>query len=452
MNIKHFIDELKRRNIFRVVVAYSVAGWLIIQICTATFPYLNLPDWLITAVIVFVLIGFPITLIIAWAFELTPEGFKKSKEVSEEESITHQTGKKINGIIIGTLSAAVVFLLVERVFFAESTIGNNSKATVENASIAVLPFVNMSSDQENEYFSDGLSEELLNALAKVEDMQVAGRTSSFKFKDQNENITEIGKELGVGHILEGSVRKSGNRVRITAQLIKVEDGYHIWSETYDRQLTSSEIFDIQEEISRAVLNELKVTLFPEDETNLTKIPTSDVEAYQLYLKANQLMANRDINEINLAIELYHDVISMDPAFVEAHSKLAIAYHLQGSYGNVAFEEVQEKTRSYADQALLLDNNSGEAYAALGLYYQNASNLEKARDAFLQSLELNNNQPYVYGWLGNVYFNLGNVEKSYEQYMEMYALDPLAPLSIYNRALASWDKKRFEEAEDFFKKT
>ena len=182
MNLQGIISELKRRNVFRVATAYAIAGWLIIQICATTFPFLNLPEWLITAVIIFVLIGFPLSIIFAWAFELTPEGLRKSKEVDITESVTKTTSKKLNGLIITVLSMAVVFLIVERVFFAEATFIENQSGLVniETASIAVLPFVNMSSDAENEYFSDGLSEELLNALAKVEDIQVAGRTSSFK--------------------------------------------------------------------------------------------------------------------------------------------------------------------------------------------------------------------------------------------------------------------------------
>ena len=450
MNIKRFIEELKRRNIFRVAVAYAVAGWLIIQICTSTFPYLNLPDWLITAVIVFVLIGFPIALIVAWAFELTPEGFKKTKEVSVEESITDKTGKKINGIIIGALSAALVFVLAERVFFAESTFGSSSEVTFEKASIAVLPFVNMSSDQENEYFSDGLSEELLNALAKVEEMKVAGRTSSFKFKGHNDDLKKIGKELGVAHILEGSVRKSENQVRITAQLIKVDDGYHLWSETYDREL--KDIFAIQEEISKTVLNELKIRLLPEDESDLENIPTTDVEGYSLYLKANQLVANRDIDEINIAIELYNQALKFDPSFAEAHAKLAIAYSLQGYYGNIAREQEIENMTRHVEQALSINENLGEAYAALGLLYANKTEFKEAEEAYLKSLELNPNQADVYNWLGNLYLDdLNEFEKGNDQFKKMYEVEPLAPLSIYNRARASLNEDKFEEAASFFEK-
>ncbi|MEQ8579216.1 MAG: tetratricopeptide repeat protein [Balneola sp.] len=451
MDFRNLIAELKRRNVFRVATAYAIAGWLIIQICATTFPFLNLPEWIITAVIIFVLIGFPLSIIFAWAFELTPEGLKKSQEVDITESVTNRTGKKLNGIIITVLSMAVVFLLVERVFFAEASfIENQSElADFQTASIAVLPFVNMSGDKNNEYFSDGLSEELLNALAKVKEMKVAGRTSSFKFKGKNEDLKIVGEQLGVGHILEGSVRKAGGRVRITAQLIKVDDGFHMWSETFDRELTATNIFEIQEEISRTVLSELKVHLLPEDESDLENIPTSDIEGYSMYLKANQLVVNRDIDEINVAIDLYKQALSIDPFFAEAHSRLAIAYNLQGYYGNVPREQQIENMTPHVDQAFSIDENLAEAYAALGLLHDMKTDFEESEKAFLKSLELNPNLSDVYNWLGNLYMDeLNDFQKGNDQYKKMYKVDPLSPLSIYNRAQASQFEDKYEEALSF----
>ena len=449
MNLKNLISELKRRNIFRVAAAYAIAGWLIIQIVTVIEDPLALPGWFDTAIIVLVGIGFPLAIIIAWAFELTPEGLKKTKEVSVEESITDKTGKKLNLIIIGTLSLALIFVLAERVFFAESTIGNNSETTFETASIAVLPFVNMSSDQENEYFSDGLSEELLNALAKVEDMKVAGRTSSFKFKGQNEDLKKIGEQLGVSHILEGSVRKAGNRVRITAQLIKVNDGYHMWSDTYDREL--KDIFAIQEEISRKVLNELKVRLLPEEDQTLADIPTQDIEAYQAYLKANQLVVNRNYDEIEAAIELYKSAIRLDPGFAAAHANLALAYNSQAYYGNIPFDEMQNNIKSYTDQALLLNDQSAPAYAALGNYYLNESKPDLALEMLLKSNELNPNFIDNYNWIGNVYEDLGKIEEQMEWFRKGYEIDPLNPLAIYNRIRVSLYEEDYEKMESFMQK-
>ena len=210
MNISNFIEELKRRNVFKVAVAYAIAGWLIIQIVATVFPAFEFPGWTTQFVIILVGIGFPLALIFAWAFELTPEGLKKSKEVDITESVTDRTGKKLNGVIISVLSIALFFVVTERVFFAEASfIENQSElADFQTASIAVLPFVNMSGDENNEFFSDGLSEELLNALAKVKEMKVAGRTSSFKFKGKNEDLKIVGDQLGVGQrLLTGNLQQ-----------------------------------------------------------------------------------------------------------------------------------------------------------------------------------------------------------------------------------------------------
>ncbi|MEQ9264341.1 MAG: tetratricopeptide repeat protein [Balneolaceae bacterium] len=453
MKFQKLFEELKRRNVFRVATAYVIAGWLIIQICATTFPYLNLPEWLITAVIIFVLIGFPLSLIFAWAFELTPDGLKKSVEVDITESVTSATGKKLNGIIISVLSVSLFFILVERVFFAKASIleDANLTAQIETASIAVLPFVNMSGDIENEYFSDGLSEELLNALAKVEDMKVAGRTSSFKFKGQNENLQLIGDELNVNHILEGSVRKSGGRVRITAQLIKVDDGFHMWSDTFDRELTANNIFEIQEEISRKVLGELKVRLLPEEEAELNNIPTQDIEAYQAYLKGNQLLINRNYDEIEASIALYKDAIRLDPTFASAYAQLAIAYNLQGYYGNISLDEVKENMKPNIDRALAMNSDLAEAHAAMGLYYDNEGDIDNAIIAFKRSLELNPNIIDVYNWIGNDYADLGKIEEQMEWYSKGYDIDPLNPMTIYNRVRVSLEEEDYDEVEFFMEK-
>ncbi|HET6563930.1 MAG TPA: hypothetical protein VFG52_00845, partial [Xanthomonadales bacterium] len=269
-----FLEELKRRNVVRVGVVYLIAAWLLAQVADLMLENFNAPEWVIQSILVVLIIGFPIALIFAWAFELTPEGIKKEKDVDRSQSITPQTGRKLDFMIIGILAIALAYFIWESRF--ESTESDmpatstvipaqsgiqepSSEAIVASAespaiaaeasakSIAVLPFVNMSSDPEQEYFSDGISEEILNSLAKVKELKVAGRTSSFAFKGENQDLRQVGETLGVANILEGSVRKSGNKVRITAQLIQVDDGFHLWSESYDRELT--DVFAIQDEIS-----------------------------------------------------------------------------------------------------------------------------------------------------------------------------------------------------------
>ena len=408
MNLPQLIEELKRRNVFKVATAYAIAGWLIIQIATSVFPVFDFPKWTVQFIISLIVIGFPLALIFAWAFELTPDGIKKSVEVEQQVSIRSQTGKKLNGVIIGVLSVAVVFLLVERVFFAPHAIQEEiaeltTLPTPEAASIAVLPFADMSAEGDQEYFSDGLSEELLNALAKLKKIKVAGRTSSFKFKGEITDIALVGEQLGVNHILGGSVRKAGGRVRITAQLVQARDGFHMWSQSYDRELTTTNIFDIQEEIARQVLQELKVRLLPEEQAQLQAAPTQDIEAYQTYLKANQLVVNRNYDEIVAAIELYKEALRMDPGFASAHGRLAIAYNLQRNYGNIPFEESQALMKRQIDLALGMDPNLAEGYAALGLYEQDQGNLEAALEALERSVALNPNLTDVYNWLGLIYY-------------------------------------------------
>ena len=257
-----FIAELKRRNVFRVAVAYGIVAWLLIEVAHTAFPTLQLPDWAPTLVTVLVIMGFPVALVIAWAFELTPEGIKRETAVDSADSITHQTGRKLDFIIIGVLAVAVVYFAVDK-FVLETEPEPVAEGTEQvpaaepvarERSIAVLPFVNMSSDPEQEYFSDGLSEEILNLLAKIPELKVIGRTSSFAFKGQNQDLRGIGQALGVNTVLEGSVRKSGERVRITAQLIDVSDGAHIWSESYDRTLT--DIFAVQDNVAASIIDAL----------------------------------------------------------------------------------------------------------------------------------------------------------------------------------------------------
>jgi len=297
-------NELKRRNVFRVGVAYIVVAWLVAQVLQLVFESFGTPDWVMKTILVLLATGLPLALFFAWAFEMTPEGIKREHEIDRSQSITSQTGKKLNLTIITVMALALAYFAFDKFVIsereiaittetvAEETTAPNappqvvtSEATTEtDNSIAVLPFINMSSDEEQEYFSDGLSEELLNLLAKIPELKVASRSSSFQFKGEKIDITEVAQKLKVSHVLEGSVRKAGSHVRITAQLVKADDGYHMWSETYDRSLDN--IFAIQDEISAAVVAALKIEL-------LGEAPKSEVvnpEAYALWMKGRYIYA------------------------------------------------------------------------------------------------------------------------------------------------------------------
>jgi TolB-like protein len=347
------IAELKRRNVFRVGAAYGFVAWLLIEVAHTAFPTLQLPDWTTTLVTVLLIMGFPIALVIAWAFELTPEGIKRETAVDPAESITQQTGRKLDFIIIGVLAVAVVFFVVDK--FALKAGPGPVRGVAEQIpaaeradrgrSIAVLPFVNMSSDPEQEYFSDGLSEEILNLLAKIHDLKVIGRTSSFAFKGKNEDLRSIGQALNVDTVLEGSVRKSGDRVRITAQLIDVLDGAHIWSETYDRTMT--DIFAVQDSVASAIIDALQIHVGAAPTRGR---PTENAEAYALFLKARAAMNTLDIPETE---KLLLETVELDPMFAEAYELLAYCYWWQAG---VTVEAVGGQRRVYdaAARAIAID--------------------------------------------------------------------------------------------------
>ena len=361
-----FWGELKRRNVVRVAIAYAVVAWLLIQVADVVLDNIEAPTWVFQAILLLLVIGFPVAIIFAWAFELTPEGLKKEEDVDRSESITHVTGRKIDFLIIGVLVIAVGMLLVDKFLLIESdeTAGLVAEDIAETpdatASIAVLPFVNMSSDEEQEYFSDGITEEILNALVAVEGLTVVGRTSSFAFKGKNEDLRNIGRALGVDHLVEGSVRKSGVTVRITAQLVRADTGTHLWSETYDRNIT--DIFKVQDEISAAIAGALKITLFGAAERPATA--TVDPEVFDLYLRARHDLAVSTIPSLAAAVEKLQQVKRMDPGFLDARIELSAAFWLQANFGSRPEREALALAEAEARAVLAIDPDFAGAYVAL----------------------------------------------------------------------------------------
>jgi TolB-like protein/tetratricopeptide (TPR) repeat protein len=313
-----FFAELKRRNVVRVGIAYVIVGWLLAQVAEFAVENFGAPDWVLKIFVVFLILGLPLALFFAWAFELTPEGLVLEKHVDREESITHQTGRKLDFIIIAVMAVALIYMVADK-FIGDPEKEEVTETTVpDDKSIAVLPFVNMSDDKD--YFADGLSEELLNLLAKVPELKVSGRTSSFAFKDKTGDFRAIGDALGVSTILEGSVRRSGDRLRVTAQLINVADGFHIWSETYDREM--ADVFDIQDDVAGAITTALQMHLAPGALPAVAR-PTDNMEAYSLYVEA--LAMFRDSGGGSRPIALLDRALSLDPTFAKAHARKAMFY-------------------------------------------------------------------------------------------------------------------------------
>ena len=447
-------EELKRRNVVRVGVVYLIAAWLLAQVADLLLESFQAPEWVIQAILIVLLVGFPVALIFAWAFELTPEGIKKEKDVDRSQSITHQTAGKLNRSTIAILIIALGYFVWESRFSpggdesnelassSEAALSGETLSTEPRAkSVAVLPFVNMSSDTEQEYFSDGISEEILNSLARVKELKVAGRTSSFAFKGKNQDLRQIGETLGVEHILEGSVRKSGTTVRITAQLIQVEDGFHLWSDTYDREL--DDVFAIQDEIATAILIQLKAHLLDGEQIVISS-PAASSEAYDLYLLAKQRMYERSRPTIELAATLLDEAIAIDPNYAPAYAQRGIAALLltDEQYGILSKEQSQTQGKLYLDQALGLDPQQPEALAGLGLYHsENPGETEEAITALEKALDINPNLINASNWLQIAYLNAGRLDESLQLTEQMVQSDPLYRPGIAN--LNNWHVGRME---------
>ena len=441
-----FLSELKRRNVIRMAGLYLVGAWLLTQVSATVLPLFNAPVWMPRGVVIALAIGFIPAMIFAWIFELTPDGLKRDAEIPEEQSIAPQTAQKMNRLIVALLILAVVYFGFDKFVLAPkreaalvtvTTQAINDKAAQQEKSeneksIAVLAFDNMSADKNNEYFSDGIAEEILNSLSKVKDLRVAGRTSSFSFKGKNEDLRVIGKTLGVAHVLEGSVRKQGEKVRITAQLIRAKDGFHLWSETYDGDL--KDVFALQEKIARSITSELKVILSSKQATRLVNIGTENTEAYALYLQATAIFNRRDGKRFSDAIDMLKKAIVLDPNYARAHSRLASLYSVNGNYvGGLAFSTGQSKIEFHAHRATELDPSLAEPFAALGSAFGERRRFVESRKAFERALKLDPNDVTANFWLATQLIMTGYMREGTAALDRTLALDPLLPNALLWRA-------------------
>ena len=425
------IKELKRRNVFKVAAAYIIVGWLIMQAGEVMGPALNLPGWVNSMLAFFLILGFPLAMFFAWAFELTPEGLKKEKDVERSESISHVTGQKLNYTIIGLLVLTLGYFVYDKFLYqpratdVSLSVSSDVSETPadEYQTIAVLPFVNMSEDAGNEYFSDGLTEELLNILAKIKELRVAGRTSSFAFKGKEDDLRIIGEKLNVSSILEGSVRKAGNRVRITAQLINVEDGYHLWSETYDREL--DDIFAIQDEIARKVAQALRITLLGEDEARLEQVATTAISAYDIYLKAMQGLHEGGYVSLNNAAEQFQQALALDPAFVPARLGLINAWSRLAQTGAITRQEALNRGLPLLETVLATRPENSEARIQLALFRDFQEDYDDAEQEFLAALEADPRNATGLQEFGRFLFDQGQIDRGMKLIDAALEIEPYA---------------------------
>jgi TolB-like protein/Flp pilus assembly protein TadD len=443
-------NELKRRNVFKVAAAYVIVSWLILQVVSSITPMLDLPEVFGKMVLVLLLIGLPIALLFAWAFELTPEGIKKESEVDRDKSITSQTSSKINMIIIGALVLIIGGFAYDKFFGSTTTASTvNSMPIAEVVkidSIAVLAFEDFSAGGDQVHLGEGLADAVLHMLAQVGDLRVSARTSSFSFRGQNISVANIGKELDVAAILEGSVQRSGDTLRIIAQLIRVTDQTHIWSKTFDRP--TGDIFAVQDEIASAVVAALRPAKAPSQ----TISAQTNLEAYEHFLRGNDLWQLRSKEGIEQAIVEFQSAIAADPKYAPAHSGLAMAYLHSTYYGNRTTNEVQLLVEQSIERALAIDADNALAYAARGQLLGDLNQWDKAEAALRHAIKLNPSDANVLVWLGNALSqDTFRQEEVIQLGKQAYLLDPrnqyvlgsyagnLATFGDYSGALAVYRK-------------
>jgi adenylate cyclase len=437
MNFKQYFQELKRRNVIKSALAYLIVAWLIAQVLSIILPAFEAPSYVLKTALVILLIGFPIWITFSWIYEFTPDGIKKTIDIEPKSSMMSRTGSRINKIIIFSLSLAVLVLIIDRF--------NNKPVQVleyGEKGIAVLAFADMSPEGDQEYFSDGISEELLNILVRIPKLKVISRTSSFSYKDKNKTSTEIGEELNVSHILEGSIRKSGNTVRITAQLINTNNGSHLWSKTYDRNLDS--IFKIQDEIANEVSSQLELTLMGRSEQ--LKIP--DTEAYNLFLQAKHLTRQNTKDSYILAEEIIKKAIAIDSSYSNSWDLLASIYNT-GAH-NFSIGESKEsfsKGIKAVEKALELDPNFADAYASLASLQNRNWNFNESTKNLNKALELQPKNAVIIGTAALMTY--GDIEKSVSLLKTAIKLDPLVYLNYYNLGFAYYRMNRLDEAMESF---
>jgi TolB-like protein len=446
--VQRFFNELKRRNVIRVGAAYALVAWIIAQAMDMAANNFGAPEWVMQITLIILVLGLPVTLLLSWAFELTSQGFKKTEQVRESESETASNQNKINRFIFGALIIALAFIAYDKLNLTNGFVLTETQES--RSSIAVLPFVNMSDDPSNIYFSDGISEEILNVLAKYQDLRVAARTSSFQFKGENRDITEIGLKLNVDYVLEGSVRKYRNKVRITAQLIETQSGFHLWSETYDRELEN--VFAIQDEISQAIGIELlgKLDLKGKKDTFPKVIKSTNTEAYEEYLLGKFLMNQRTKTSLEEAVEHFSRAINLDENYTPPYAYLMITYGLLVDfvgYGDMTTDEVLELGTPFVERALSLAPNLAETQAALYWLKMLNQDFEEAWEALSKAVELNPSFIDARIWQSNELAHRQQFKEQIEFSSESVQLDPLNIVINFNHVQILARVGRYDEAKE-----
>src|SRR5437764_943182 len=432
-----FLTELKRRKVYRVAVAYAIVAWLLIQAASILFPTFEAPPWVMKVFVTAVILGFPVALILAWAFELTPEGLRRSEEVAPRESKTRKPGSKWTAVIVTAALLATALLAFQFVRTRRSPAIEPAKQTAPTAtldkSVAVLPFENLSSDKENAFFAQGIQDEISTPLSKSSGLRVISRTSTARYNSAPENLPEIARQLRVSNMLEGSVQKVGDRVHINVQLIQADTDAHLWAQSYDRQLT--DIFSVEAEVAKSIADSLQATLSPQEKARVETKPTTNADAYVLYLRGREYQTRPDnlLQDFRSAINLYDQAIKLDPKFALAHARLSTTasnvYHFYEPT-----ETWKEKAHAEALESLRLQPNLGEGHLALGLYhYYMESDYEAALRELGFAAEALPNDGDVGLYTAAVERRRGKWTQALAAYQHAEQVDPRNPVMLYDSA-------------------
>ena len=447
MNLSNFLAELKRRNVYKVAIAYGVVAWLLIQIATQVFPFFEIPNWTVRLVVLLVVIGFPVAVIIAWAFELTPEGLKRT-EVADAAPTRGSRRRAWIYVVIVAAAISVSLFFLGRYTSSKQSEGPASP----EKSIAVLPFDNLSRDQENAYFAEGIQDEILSRLAKIADLKVISRTSTQKYKSAPDNLREIAKQLGVSNILEGSVQKVADQVRVSVQLINATSDAHLWAEIYDRKLT--DIFAVESDIAKTIAETLRAKLTGSEEQMMSMKPTENTQAYELYLKGRFFWNKRTGADLRKAIEYFNQAIAKDPNYALAYAGLADSYLLLSAFGAASPSDSLPQAKAAAKRALEIDDTSAEAHTSLGqilLFYD--FDFAGSTREFKRAITLNPNYATAHHWYGSGPPTcLGEFDRGIAELKRAQQLDPLSLIINADLGGAFVAARRYDEAITQLRKT
>jgi len=457
------IEELKRRNVFRVGIAYVIVAWLIAQVADLVLDNIDAPRWVMQALLLLLGLGLPLALFFAWAFELTPEGLKKEKDVDRTRSIARDTGRKLDRAIIVVLVLALGYFAYDKFVLtpggakatqaaiqAGSEPADAVATPAQEKSIAVLPFANRSNREEDEFFTEGIHDDLLTHLAKIGSLKVISRTSVMRYKDSDKSIPEIAAELKVGTVLEGGIQRSGEQVRINVQLIDAKSDEHLWAEIYDRKLTTENLFAIQSEISTAIATALETTLSPQEKSRLSDVPTANMAAYNAYLRGRQLQARRTSAELEQALVEFRRATELDPRYALAWVGVADTGKLLSVYGTLPMSDALAMQEQGAKKALALNPDLGEAYVSLAEVYTSREQYVEAEAAYRRAIELSPNYATAYQWYSGLLSAMPDrLPESLAMIEKAAQLDPLSSIIHSNLAGRLAAMGRYDEAETQF---